>query len=69
MMHCAINSTQAVAWQDGEKSPTFTPTFTADWDGGPYLLNVVGTIPTYMPFAGWPAIDQSTWKASQPKVI
>lgn len=66
MMHCAINSNQAVCWQDGEKSPTFTPAFTADWDGtqpvfdkngnkiSGGLTNVVGTIPQFMPFAGWP---------------
>ncbi len=65
-MHCAINSTQAVCWQDGQvitdpktgavtQYPGFTPTFSADWDGqSANLINVVGTIPQYMPFAGWP---------------
>lgn len=70
MMHCAINSTQSVCWQDGQQCPVydvngkltgfvtypnFTPTFTADWDGvSNKLSNVVGSIPQFMPFAGWP---------------
>lgn len=70
MMHCAINATQQVCWEDGQQCPVldaqgnvtgwvpypnFTPAFTADWDGkSANLTNVVGTIPQYMPFAGWP---------------
>lgn len=79
MMHCATSLTDAVCWEDGQEIldpttgavigpyPGFTATFTADWDGQvSYLTNIVGTIPTYMPFLGWPGIDYATWLLSIP---